>query len=96
MSATSRTAELPVRLAQLSLVEEVQRAAGFPIAEAEALVEPARGGVVLISAEVHLGCTLAPGEIDRSVHQRPTNSLAATIGNDVERLEIAVERGLQQ
>src|SRR5687768_2709927 len=59
--------EAVVRVAsQLALVEVLDRAVGLAaaIAEPQAFVERPGGHVVLAGAEVHVGRTLAPGELD--------------------------------
>src|ERR671910_54207 len=74
---------------EFPLVEVVDGPVGLAlaIAEAEAFVEGARGDVVLAGAEVHVDHPPLAGELDRRLHQRPSQPLAAALGDHVELLQ---------
>src|ERR1017187_3356182 len=74
------------RRSQLSLVEVVDRAVGlaFTVAESEALIERASRGVALAGAKIHVIGTPVASKRHCCLHERPPESSAAPVGNDVE------------
>src|SRR6266851_9081932 len=80
-------------ISELTLVHVHERTvrSAHPVGEAEAFVQTAGGLIRLVDADVHGVCTALTRHLQGRLHERPTESLAAPVGNDVQLSQVTLQ-----